>query len=102
MVAKHLSVLPGTFSRHVMNLHIYDRHIAQASELLSRAGSDETPELLLNVPSGTNFYDIQPEDFELVNYHRDKKQLKFELGVWGNLAHLSLHKKGHAKSMALF
>lgn len=81
MVAKHLGVLPGTFSRHVMNLHIYDRHVAQASELLSRAGSNETPELLLNVPSGTNFYDIQPEDFELVNYHPDKKQLKFDLGV---------------------
>lgn len=81
MVAKHLSVLPGTFSRHVMNMHIYDRHIEQAEELLTREGSKTVPKLLLNVPDGTNFYDIRPEDFQLVDYLPNKKQLRFDLGV---------------------
>ncbi len=30
--------------------------------------SDCRPHLVLTVPDGTNFFDIKPEDFELVDY----------------------------------
>ena len=80
MIAKHLSIKPGTFSRHVMNLHIYDRHIEQAKELLARESSEE-PLFELNVPDGTNFYDIKTSDFSLINYRPTSPQLKFDLGV---------------------
>lgn len=39
------------------------------------------PELVLNVPDGTNFYDIKPEDFELRNYAPVKPQLKIDLAI---------------------
>lgn len=83
MFAKHLKMKVGTFSWNVMNLHIYDRHFEQAEELLRRfdggeAQSDE-PQFYLNVPDGTNFYDITAADFVLDNYHPVKPQLQFEL-----------------------
>ena len=35
----------------------------------------------LNVPDGTNFFDIKAEDFELVDYNPVKPQLKFDLAI---------------------
>lgn len=37
--------------------------------------SDKNPILKLNVPDGTNFFDIKAEDFELVDYEPVKPQL---------------------------
>ena len=37
--------------------------------------------LVLNVTDGTNFFDIKPEDFELVDYEPVKPQLKFDLAI---------------------
>lgn len=79
--AKHLGYKAGTFSRHVANMHIYDRHIEQAHELLKREGSEEEPELILDVPDGTSFWDIKPTDLKIKNYHPNKPQLKFDLGI---------------------
>lgn len=81
MVAKHCGYEVGIFSHFVQNLHIYTRHVMQASELLDREPSKKKPILKLNVPNGTNFYDIKFEDFELVDYEPVKPQLKFELGI---------------------
>jgi thymidylate synthase len=89
MVAKHCGYEAGVFSHFVQNLHIYDRHIEQVEELLHRADvakdifpdPSDPPQLLLNVPNGTSFYDISHEDFKLVNYNPMKPQLKFDLGV---------------------
>ena len=53
----------------------------QAEELLKRQPSDCQPRLVLNVPDGTNFFDIKPEDFELVDYDPVKPQLKFDLAI---------------------
>ena len=39
------------------------------------------PRLVLNVPDGTNFFDIKAEDFELVDYDPVKPQLKFDLAI---------------------
>ncbi|MDR1862087.1 MAG: thymidylate synthase [Candidatus Ancillula sp.] len=77
--AKHLNMQVGTFSWNVLNLHIYDRHFVQAQELLARAGSELEPKFFLDVPDGTNFYDVSASDFVLLDYSPVKPQLKFEL-----------------------
>ena len=79
MIAKHFGWKVGKFFYFINNLHIYDNQFEQAEELLRREPSDCRPHLVLNVPDGTNFFDIKPEDFELVDYDPVKPQLKFDL-----------------------
>lgn len=81
MIAKHFGWKVGKFFYFINNLHIYDNQFEQAEELLRREPSDCQPHLVLNVPDGTNFFDIKPEDFELVDYDPVKPQLKFELAI---------------------
>ena len=80
MVAKHCGYKPGKFMHFVQNLHIYDRHIEQAKELLKRIPSNKTPILVLDTDK-TNFYDFTAEDFKLVDYEPVKPQMRFELGI---------------------
>ncbi|MFV0556686.1 MAG: thymidylate synthase [Lactovum sp.] len=81
MIAKHFSWKIGKFFYFVNNLHIYDNQFEQVNELLSRTASEKEAQLLLNVPDGTNFFDIRPEDFKLIDYEPVKPQLKFELAI---------------------
>ena len=81
MIAKHFGWKVGKFFYFINNLHIYDNQFEQAEELLRREPSDCQPHLVLNVPDGTNFFDIKPEDFELVDYNPVKSQLKFDLAI---------------------
>lgn len=81
MIAIHFGWKVGKFFYFINNLHIYDNQFEQAEELLRREPSDCQPRLALNVPDGTNFFDIKPEDFELVDYDPVKPQLKFDLAI---------------------
>ena len=81
MIAKHFGWKVGKFFYFINNLHIYDNQFEQAEELLRREPSDCQPHLVLSVPDGTNFFDIKPEDFELVDYDPVKPQLKFDLAI---------------------
>lgn len=81
MIAKHFGWKLGKFFYFVNNLHIYDNQFPQAEELLKREESDCHPQLVLNVPDGTNFFDIRPEDFELLDYNPVKPQLRFDLAI---------------------
>lgn len=81
MIAKHFGWKVGKFFYFINNLHIYDNQFEQAEELLRREASDCQPHLVLNVPDGTNFFDIKPEDFELVDYDPVRPQLKFDLAI---------------------
>lgn len=81
MIAKHFGWKVGKFFYFINNLHIYDNQFEQANELLRRDPSDRQPRLVLNVPDGTDFFDIKPEDFELINYDPVKPQLKFDLAI---------------------
>ena len=81
MIAKHFGWKAGKFFYYINNLHIYDNQFEQAQELLKREPSVYQPQLILNVPDGTNFFDIQPENFELVDYDPVKPQLKFDLAI---------------------
>lgn len=62
-------------------IYIYDNQFEQAEELLRREPTDCAPRLILNVPDGTNFFDIKADDFELINYDPVKPQLKFDLAI---------------------
>lgn len=81
MIAKHFGWKVGNFNYFVNNLHIYDNQFEQANELLSRKSVLEAPSLVLNCPDNTNFYDIKIDHFELINYHPNQKQLKFDLAI---------------------
>ncbi len=81
MIAKHFGWKVGKFFYFINNLHIYDNQFEQAEELLRREPSNCQPRLVLNVPDGTNFFDIKVEDFELVDYDPVKPQLKFDLAI---------------------
>ena len=81
MIAKHFGWKVGKFFYLVNNLHIYDNQFEQAEELLRRTPSTSNPKLILDVPDGTNFYDIRPDDFKLIDYEPVKPQLKFDLAV---------------------
>ena len=81
MIAKHFGWKVGKFFYYINNLHIYDNQFEQAQELLRREPSDCQPRLVLNVPDGTNFFSIKPEDFVLEDYDPVKPQLKFDLAI---------------------
>lgn len=81
MIAKHFGWQVGKFFYFVNNLHIYDNQFEQAEELLRREAPASNPRLVLNVPDKTNFFDIKPEDFELLDYEPIKPQLTFELAI---------------------
>ena len=81
MIAKHFGWKVGKFFYFVNNLHIYDNQFEQANELLRREPAECQPSLVLNIPDGTNFFDIKPEDFELLDYKPVKPQLKFDLAI---------------------
>jgi thymidylate synthase len=61
MIASHLGYKVGKFCHYVHNLHIYDRHINAANEILNRTPLLINPkiELLHN----KNFYDFKLDDF---------------------------------------
>jgi thymidylate synthase len=95
MIARHTGYKPGVFTHIVANEQIYDRHIDAANEMLRRFDekqkeeSDETlvlnhmdirPMLILN-ENKTDFYDMNIEDFFMVNYNPMKPQLRLELGI---------------------
>ena len=64
MVCSHLGYKPGKFCHFVQNLHIYDRHIDAANEILNRYSIEGIkPRIELNVSK--NFYDITIDDFEI-------------------------------------
>ena len=81
MIAKHFGWKVGKFFYFVNNLHIYDNQFKQAHELLKRESKNCQPQLILDVPDGTNFYDIRVDDFKLIDYDYVKPQLKFDLAI---------------------
>ena len=81
MIACHFGWEVGKFCYFVNNLHMYDNQFEQAKELLNRDAIPCKVGLKLNAKPKTNFYDIKPEDFELINYKYNPNQLKFDLAI---------------------
>lgn len=85
LIARHLDMVPGRFTWFYNNIQIYDRHIEQAKELISREPIDCEPKIVLN-ESKDNFYDFTPDDIKIEGYPRQlikekNPQLKFPLGI---------------------
>ncbi len=82
MVARHVGLEAGVFCHYVNNAHIYDRHIEQVKELISRDSQEDSDKirLVLN-PDKTDFYDFTIDDFKMENYNPIKPNLKFELAI---------------------
>lgn len=80
MVANHLDYKVGMFKHLIQNLHIYDRHLDMAEELLNRAPLETNPSIELN--KHKNFYDYKVDDFEIKNIDGIKKLPKqLELAI---------------------
>lgn len=85
MVAAHVHMKPGRFTWFYNNIQIYDRHLDQARELISRDSVPCNPRIELN-PDIDNFYDFTLNDVKIVDYPVQKikeknKQLKFEIAI---------------------
>lgn len=79
MVCSHLGYKPGNFCHFVQNLHIYDRHIDAANEILERESIiGVNPRIELNVSK--NFYDITIDDFEIFDT-KDIPKIKSTLEI---------------------
>jgi thymidylate synthase len=78
MIASHLGYKVGKFCHYVQNLHIYDRHIEAAKEILERDPLEQQPTLELK--SGLDFYSITLEDFKISNIKGIQK-IKSELEI---------------------
>jgi thymidylate synthase len=78
MIAQSVGLKVGKLNHYINNLHIYDRHIEQAKELLDRRIKD-APTLKIN-PNVTDFYDFTVDDFELIGYN-PHEQMKFEIAI---------------------
>jgi thymidylate synthase len=80
MVAGHLGYKVGKFCHLVQNLHIYDRHLDSAIELLNRTPLDNKP--TIELLSNKNFYDYSIDDFIISNINGIKKlSSKLELAI---------------------
>lgn len=66
MIAQITGYSVGKFTHVINNLHIYDKHIDIAKELLGRKEYSQ-PKLWIN-PNVTDFYDFKSEHFQLINY----------------------------------
>lgn len=79
MVACHLGYEVGVFSHYVQNLHIYDRHIDAAKEIISREPIDIQPKLSLDLRL-CDFYGIELSDFKITGI-KDVKKIKSPLEI---------------------
>ena len=72
MLCSHLGYKPGKFCHYVQNLHIYDRHIDAAKEILERESIEGiNPRIELNI--NKNFYDISIDDFKIYDVNNIPK-----------------------------
>jgi len=66
MAAQVVDLIPGDFVHTFGDLHLYNNHLEQAHEQLSR-DYRSLPKMKLN-PAIKSIYDFQFEDFELIGY----------------------------------
>lgn len=93
-IAKHFGYQIGKFGHFIQNFHVYDRHLDNIYIIQDRLNSekifyqfDGDIKYYIDVPDGTNFYDITWKDFKLENYNpivekeEEVKLTKFELAI---------------------
>ena len=80
MIAQCTGLKPGKMTYHVNNMHIYDRHIPIAKDILKNKPSDKQPILKIN-PEVKNFCDFIIDDFSLENFESNGKNYKFDIAI---------------------
>ena len=80
MIAQCVGLKPGKMTYHVNNMHIYDRHIPIAKDILKNKPSDKQPILKIN-PEVKNFCDFIIDDFSLENFESTGKNYKFDIAI---------------------
>lgn len=80
MIAQCTGLKPGKMTYHVNNMHIYDRHIPIAKDILKNKPSDKQPILKIN-PEVKNFGDFIIDDFSLENFESNGKNYKFDIAI---------------------
>ena len=83
MMAADCGLLPGVFTWFVQNLHIYDRHMDAAKELISREPIECNPKVEV---TATRFEDMNSDNVKIVGYPTEEikkknKQLKLEIAA---------------------
>jgi len=79
MIAGHLGLEVGKFTVFTNNLHIYDRHIPAACEILERKPKSVQPLIILS--KNKNFYDYTIDDFMIENNLGEKINCNLELAI---------------------
>lgn len=80
MIAQCVGLKPGKMTYHVNNMHIYDRHIPIAKDILKNKPTDKQPILKIN-PEVKNFGDFVVNDFSLENFESNGKNYKFDIAI---------------------
>lgn len=80
MIAQCVGLKPGKMTYHVNNMHIYDRHIPIAKDILKNKPSGKQPILKIN-PEVKNFGDFIIDDFSLENFESNGKNYKFDIAI---------------------
>ena len=80
MIAQCTGLKPGKMTYHVNNMHIYDRHIPIAKDILKNKPTDKQPILKIN-PEVKNFGDFVVDDFSLENFESNGKNYKFDIAI---------------------
>ena len=78
IVAQSVGMKVGKFNHYINNLHIYDRHLEAAEEIIKREPYP-APKLFID-DSVKNFYDFKPEHFQLEGYEYHP-QIKLEVAL---------------------
>ncbi len=82
MIASHLDYEVGKFSHYVNNLHIYDRHIDAALEILDRTPSEKFLEPSIKIKEkGKSFYEFTIDDFIIENNIGKKLTSTLEIAI---------------------
>lgn len=71
-IANELNYAPRHYVHTTGDTHIYSNHLSLLQQVLEREPF-APPQLKINRPVGTSFFDLKEEDFELVGYKHHEK-----------------------------
>lgn len=81
VIAKECSLKVGTFTHFVQDLHLYDKHLEQANELLDRYDSADNYTLPTIKIADKPFFELAADDVELIGYEHQGGIGKIEVAV---------------------
>jgi thymidylate synthase len=80
-IAKECSLEVGILTHFVQDLHLYNKHVEQANELIRRYEELESLELPTLKIADKPFFELTTDDFKLVGYKNHGKIGKIEVAL---------------------